>query len=906
MFYGCVGVSHPDSEHPPAADMTGYRDPPNMTVIGDEWNDDMRWEMSRKRFYRKLDDNHYYDMDDIGKLGYLACHGSRSAATHLRRYYSEGPAEDPDKAYKYACYAALAWDRESVGILRSEGKLVRTFFMEDIDLDDWIIGRRDPTRPIEDLGRLIVCPIRSDVPCIQSDASLNAGYRHPDSFGSHEYLSIELIRPEDLPKRNPIPFRSGFMFHEEWPTSGDVERWIRKEPFSDEFDEIDARFFRDVFQYFGIGTERDEDAAIRDLLDMFKEGISCNAAEMISYAIGYEPEAFLARFPDRSDVEAGPMSGEDPDDSRRMYYRVADWKMLEDSPEWRILSMLTRIDSGGLCKDPDRSNGEGGYEDDVMFTRADSKSVPRPPTFVFKPSGYSMGWGGYAWLCPEQSENLSMGEIRRVMRLCIEHLAYGREIPKGPTKELISAPMHLYAPPEDIRKDLEEAARGALSNHIGRIFTWWPRTFSEDDSWLAEQLAREILSEMGKEHSERANNGPVAETDMARSRIPSIMSDEDGEIQRLIEKAGQGDPEAQNTLGCMYMDGDGVPQSDEEAVRLFRLSAEHGNPTPQFNLGLMYVLGRGVEQSYEEAARLFRLSAEQGDTRAQNNLGMMYREGRGVPQSYEEALKWFEESAGRYDPHGLVNLGLMYENGTGVEQSDEEAFSLYEDATILNDGWAWGNLGRMYELGKGVEQSSAEAARCFEKAAAKGDVESQFYLGSMYIEGKGVPQSYEKAAALYRKAAEQGDAASQYNLGYMYENGTGVPQSYEDAAAWYRLSAEQGDVWAQVGLGMLYDDGTGVEQSYEEAVAWYRKAAEQGYADAQFLLGRMYEDGTGVEQSLDEAIGWYRKAADQGNVPAQERLAELDGQSGERCRPYYGRVDVSHPHSEHPGVTDMG
>jgi len=283
-----------------------------------------------------------------------------------------------------------------------------------------------------------------------------------------------------------------------------MEGWIRKEPFSDEFDEIDARFFRDVFQYFGIGTERDEDAAIRDLLDMFREGISCNAAEMISYAIGYEPESLLARFPDRSDEEeAELMSGKDPDDPRRMYYRVADQKMLKDSPEWRILSMLMRIDDRGLCEDPDRRNDEGGYEDDIILTRADSGADPRLPTFVFKPSGYSMGWDRNVLWNPEQNENLSIGEIRRVMRLCIEHLAYGREIPEGPTKELISVPMHLYMPPDNIRKDLEEAARGALSNRIDWDYTSWSGTFSEEYSWLAEELALEILSDMGAEH-ERA------------------------------------------------------------------------------------------------------------------------------------------------------------------------------------------------------------------------------------------------------------------------------------------------------------------------------------------------------------------------------------------------------------------
>ena len=111
-----------------------------------------------------------------------------------------------------------------------------------------------------------------------------------------------------------------------------------------------------------------------------------------------------------------------------------------------------------------------------------------------------MGWYKYCWRSPEQNENLSMGEIRRVFRLCVEHIAYGREVPNGPTKELIAVPMHLYEPPEDIREDLEEVARYAISNRVGWVGSSWPKTFCSRDAGSAEELALEILSDLGVEH----------------------------------------------------------------------------------------------------------------------------------------------------------------------------------------------------------------------------------------------------------------------------------------------------------------------------------------------------------------------------------------------------------------------
>jgi hypothetical protein len=44
----------------------------------------------------------------------------------------------------------------------------------------------------------------------------------------------------------------------------------------------------------------------------------------------------------------------------------------------------------------------------------------------------------------------------------------------------------------------------------------------------------------------------------------------------------------------------------------------------------MYRDGRGVTQSYPDALKWFRLAADHGDPDGQNSLGVMYRTGRGV------------------------------------------------------------------------------------------------------------------------------------------------------------------------------------------------------------------------------------------------------------------------------------
>jgi len=116
-------------------------------------------------------------------------------------------------------------------------------------------------------------------------------------------------------------------------------------------------------------------------------------------------------------------------------------------------------------------------------------------------------------------------------------------------------------------------------------------------------------------------------------------------LDLLKQRAEQGYAWAQNELGFMYNNGEGVEQDHEEAERWYRLAAEQGHAVAQFNLGLMYRDGRGVAQDYVEAVRLFRLAAEQGIARSQTNLGNMYYLGQGVAQDDAEAVRLFRLAA---------------------------------------------------------------------------------------------------------------------------------------------------------------------------------------------------------------------------------------------------------------------
>lgn len=108
---------------------------------------------------------------------------------------------------------------------------------------------------------------------------------------------------------------------------------------------------------------------------------------------------------------------------------------------------------------------------------------------------------------------------------------------------------------------------------------------------------------------------------------------------RLLEPlAGGGNAEAQNLLGILYDNGQGVPRDAAEAVTWYRRAAEQGHASAQCSVGRRYHLGEGVQQKHFEATKWYRLSAEQGNPDAQHGLGYLSSQGLGVPQDMTEAL----------------------------------------------------------------------------------------------------------------------------------------------------------------------------------------------------------------------------------------------------------------------------
>jgi len=130
-------------------------------------------------------------------------------------------------------------------------------------------------------------------------------------------------------------------------------------------------------------------------------------------------------------------------------------------------------------------------------------------------------------------------------------------------------------------------------------------------------------------------------------------------IREITSEIRTSTVDEQYELGRKHAEGNGVRQDDVEAVKWYKLAAQHGHAGAQNNLGAMYVAGRGVSASDAEGFAWYKKAAEQGHESAQNNLGVMFYLGKGTYKNLTEAKKWWKLAAEQGNSSAQKHLGMV-------------------------------------------------------------------------------------------------------------------------------------------------------------------------------------------------------------------------------------------------------
>lgn len=298
-----------------------------------------------------------------------------------------------------------------------------------------------------------------------------------------------------------------------------------------------------------------------------------------------------------------------------------------------------------------------------------------------------------------------------------------------------------------------------------------------------------------------------------------------------LNRAQEGDPEAQYQVYQAYEKGIGVEENEALANEWLKKAADNGHNVAQALMGFHYL----INDNNPMAVVYWEKASAGGHLKAMHDLAELYLDGAiGVPMNKSRAIQLLRESAEKGFEESQGTLGICYATGNGVTKNEYEAFAWFEKAAAQGNVYAQKNLGVCLRNGTGCIADKRRAAEWFDKAAEQGNTQAQVCLADMLAEGEGIPTNYRKAEELYQKVlASQNEEyydGALFSLALLYATKTN--DHYKAFPLW-RESAERGNDTAMYNLGLCYHNSWGTVKDDDQAIHWWRMAAARGHTDAQ-------------------------------------------------------------------------
>jgi TPR repeat protein len=315
-------------------------------------------------------------------------------------------------------------------------------------------------------------------------------------------------------------------------------------------------------------------------------------------------------------------------------------------------------------------------------------------------------------------------------------------------------------------------------------------------------------------------------------------------LKRAKEK--QSSRDVQTELGVMQMEGRYLEKNYEAGLDLLKTSAEQGDAIAAFWLAKYYTLGQGVKQSDQEALFWMEKSADQNYPMAEFNLGYSYLEGKFTPKDNKQAFHYLKKAAVHGHLEAKTHLAHCHAGGYGTRVDHQEAFRLYQEAAAFNEPDAIYQTGLYYQRGHGVTRDDKEALRYFLQGGAElNDANCQVKLAEIYFFGVGVDKDPATGFQWAQRSAAQKNSFGYYTLFLAYWNGWGTSVDLAKADQYLKMAAENGCANAQFALGISIIKNN--PANIEAGIKWLQKAAEYDHRQAIEMLEALHESlGFGV------------------------------------------------------------
>ena len=264
---------------------------------------------------------------------------------------------------------------------------------------------------------------------------------------------------------------------------------------------------------------------------------------------------------------------------------------------------------------------------------------------------------------------------------------------------------------------------------------------------------------------------------------------------RLQRYASDEDPVAMYCMG--EIDFQVIPTNVPRAINLFIRSAELGYPQAQATIGALYLRGLPglLERNAEEGIKLLSQAVRAKSLTARFNLGMAYYNGDGVEKNIYKASQWLRLAVKQNFSEAQCQLGLLLlEGGDGVAKNTMEGIQLLETAASQNHPWA-----KEYLKKRGSSPTSSESQKVRNKIPEKNsdlpllDDKNRLNHARKFYTGVGTKQNYQKAYELFFPLAQSGNAEAARFVGLMNLSGKGTEKDLNLAKQWLSVASQKGD-----------------------------------------------------------------------------------------------------------------
>lgn len=149
-------------------------------------------------------------------------------------------------------------------------------------------------------------------------------------------------------------------------------------------------------------------------------------------------------------------------------------------------------------------------------------------------------------------------------------------------------------------------------------------------------------------------------------------------IPRLRRACDGGSGEGCWSLGQLYSEGVGVPQSDTEAFKYFALGCDAGAKLGCVSYAKAIDEGKGTTSDPARASQLLNAACDRGLPSACTSVSAMYFTGRGVIKDSDRGVALLQKACDGNDANACFLLGMRYLNGLSVKADRDRAGELFE------------------------------------------------------------------------------------------------------------------------------------------------------------------------------------------------------------------------------------